>query len=239
MTRFGKFVRLDGDSKCVVLIFGNKKNKPFAEVFDVLGVRVDLSQQHEGTVSISNTPERVDELRDFVRQVLARGFITYEESQRLRGRFLFAEQHVWGRNSRQAAVAVGDVPPEASGWVRLTDTQISALQFLEQRVLDGKPRIFTTAPRGELRLWIDGACEWDVPSNSPICGFGGVLFIGDKPVAWGCTLPADKARTWAARVGKQLVYECELLPYLISLQLWAPYVKGTNLLTFIGKRERL
>ena len=53
-------------------------------------------------------------------------------------------------------------------------------------------------------------------------------------MAWGCTLPADKARKWAARVGKQqLVYECELLPYLISLQLWASYVKGTNLLTFI------
>ena len=187
----------------------DKKNKPFAEVFDVLGVRVDLSQQHEGTVSVSNTPERIDELRDFVRQVLARGFITYEESQRLRGRFLFAEQHVWGRNSRQAVVPVGDVPPEASGWVRLTDTQVSALHFLEQRVLDGKPRIFATAPRGELRLWIDGACEWDVPSNSPICGFGGVLLIGDKPVAWGCTLPADKARKWAARVGKQqLVGSC-------------------------------
>ena len=212
----------------------DKKNKPFAEVFDVLGVRVDLSRQHEGTVSVSNTPERIDELRDFVRQVLARGFITYEESQRLRGRFLFAEQHVWGRNSRQAVVTVGDVPPEASGWVRLTDTQVSALQFLQRRVLDGKPRIFSTSPRGELRLWIDGACEWDVPSNSPTCGFGGVLFIENKPVAWGCTLAADRAKKWAARVGKQqLVYECELLPYLISLQLWASYVKGTNLLTFI------
>ena len=184
---------------------------------------MDLSKQHTGTVSISNTPERVDELKEFVRQLLARGFITYEESQRLRGRFLFAEQHVWGRNSRQAIAAVGDVPPEASGWVRLTDTQTSALNFLEQRVLDGKPRIFTTAPRGEPRLWIDGACEWDVPSSSPTCGFGGVLFIEDKPVAWGCTLAADKAKKWAARVGKQqLVYECELLPYLISLQLWAP-----------------
>ena len=168
----------------------DKKNKPFAEVFDVLGVPVDLSQQHEGTVSVSNTPERIDELRDFVRQVLARGFITCEESQRLRGRFLFAEQHVWGRNSRQAVVTVGDVPPEESGWVRLTDTQVSALHFLQQRVLDGKPRILTTAPRGELRLWIDGACEWDVPSNSPTCGFGGVLFIENKPVAWGCTLAA-------------------------------------------------
>ena len=145
----------------------DKKNKPFAEVFNVLGVRVDLSRQHTGTVSISNTPERIAEVKEFVHQLLSRGFITYEESQRLRGRFLFAEQHVWGRNSRQAVVAVGDVPPEASGWVRLTDTQISALRFLEQRVLDGKPRVFSTAPCGEFRLWIDGACEWDVPTNSP------------------------------------------------------------------------
>ena len=74
-----------------------KKNQPFSEIFDVLGVRVDLSKQHEGTVSISNTPDRVAELKEFVQQLLTSGFITYEESQRLRGRFLFAEQHVWGQ----------------------------------------------------------------------------------------------------------------------------------------------
>ena len=122
-------------------------------------------------------------------------------------------------------MAVGDVAPETSGWVRLSETRISAACA---------GRLFSTVPRGEFRLWIDGGCEWDVATNSPVCGFGGVLFIEGKPLAWGYTLPADKAKTWTARVGKhQLVYECELLPYLISLQLWAPYVKGTDLVTFI------
>ena len=141
-----------------------KKNKPFSEIFDVLGVRIDLSKQHEGTVSVSNTPDRIEELREFVHRLLSTGFITYEESQRLRGRFLVAEQHVWGRNSRQAVVAVGDVSPDAVGYVRLSDVQLSALRFLQHRVLDGAPRVLSTVPRRVFRLWLDGACEWDVPS---------------------------------------------------------------------------
>ena len=53
-------------------------------------------------------------------------------------------------------------------------------------------------------------------------------------MAWGYSLPLNKAKAWASRVGKQqLVYECELLPYFISLQLWAPLLKGCEVLTFI------
>ena len=197
-------------------------------------MRIDLSKQHEGTVSVSNTPERIEELREFVRRLLSTGFITYEESQRLRGRFLFAEQHVWGRNSRQAVVAVGDVPPDSVGYVRLSDVQLSALRFLQHRVLDGAPRVLSTVPRRDFRLWLDGACEWDVPSKAPVCGFGGVLLVDNVPMAWGYSLPLQKAKAWVSRVGKQqLVYECELLPYFISLKLWAPLLKGCEVLTFI------
>ena len=99
----------------------DKKNAPFGEVFDVLGVRIDLSQQHLGLVSIWNTPERLEELRADVRRLLLDQRISYEEAQRLRGRFLFAEQNVWGRNSRQAIVCLEDVPDTSSGPVPLTE----------------------------------------------------------------------------------------------------------------------
>ena len=54
-----------------------KKNAPFAEIFDVLGVRVDLSQQHLGLVSIWNTPERLEELRVDVQRLLTSKSISY------------------------------------------------------------------------------------------------------------------------------------------------------------------
>ena len=39
---------------------------------------------------------------------------------------------------------------------------------------------------------------------------------------------------WAARAGKdQLVYECELLPYALSLHLWYPILRGVDLFVFI------
>ena len=208
-----------------------KTNAPFAEVFDVLGVRVDLSKQHEGKVSIKNTPDRLTELQADISRILENGSISYEESQRLRGRFLFAEQNVCRRNSRQAIVAGGDVPDTVQGPVKLSHTQVAALRFLEKRVLDGQPRQFCIVPRPTARLWLDGACEWDPGQEAPICGFGGVLLMEDSPpLAWGATLSPMSAKKWAHRVGKQqLVVECELLPY----QLWSTLLRGTDLLVFI------
>ena len=87
-----------------------KKNAPFAEVFDVLGVRIDLSQQHLGLVSIWNTPDRLRELRADVQRLLSVRTITYEEAQRLRGRYLFAEQNVWGGTRARLLSALGTSP---------------------------------------------------------------------------------------------------------------------------------
>ena len=211
-----------------------KKNRPFSEVFDVLGVRVDLSQQSVGVVQVSNTPQRVAELKDTVAAIKQKGSLTFEEAQRLRGRLVFAEQHVWGRNAKQAVVAVGDVSPASEASHPLTDVQQAALDFIEQRVLDGRPRSFSIQPSRTFHLWLDGACEWDVSNSVPTCGFGGVLWLDGVPLAWGDTLDAAAAQEWAGRVGKkQLVFECELLPYFISLQLWGRFLRNSDLLVFI------
>ena len=109
-----------------------KKDAPFAEVFDVPGVRIDLSQQRLGLLTIWNTPERLSELRADVERILKERALTYEDAQGLRGRFLFAEQkNVWGRASRQAIVCVGDFPDTSTGPVPLTETQLAALRFLQ------------------------------------------------------------------------------------------------------------
>ena len=132
-------------------------------------------------------------------------------------------------------MAVGDVPDTEQGPVKLSHTQVAALQFLQKHVLDGQPRQFSIVSRPTTRLWLDGACEWDHGQEAPICGFGGVLLMGDgPPLAWGATLSPMSAKNWAHRVGKQqLVFECELLPYLLSLQLWSTLLRGTDLLVFI------
>ena len=211
-----------------------KKNRPFSEVFDVLGVRVDLSQQSVGVVQVSNTPQRVAELKDTVAAIKQKGSLTFEEAQRLRGRLVFAEQHVWGRNAKQAVVAVGDVSPASEASHPLSDVQQAALDFIEQRVLDGRPRSFSVKPSRTFHLWLDGACEWDVSNSVPTCGFGGVLWLDGVPLAWGDTLDPAAAQEWASRVGKkQLVFECELLPYFISLQLWGRFLRNSDLLVFI------
>ena len=146
-----------------------KKNKPFSEVFDVLGVRIDLSCQHQGVVQVRNTPQRIEELKQTIRQITTKGTLTYEEAQRLRGRLIFAEQQVWGRNAHQAVVAIGDVSPATDSpqplifWATeccaVTDTQRRALDFVSRMVLDGAPRLRSIQPVETFHLWLDGACE--------------------------------------------------------------------------------
>ena len=82
---------------------------------------------------------------------------TYPEALRLRERFLFAEQNVWGRNSRQAIVCVGDVPDTSSGPVPL-EAQLSALRFLQSRVLDGRPAFCASLARKH-------SCGWTGPAS--------------------------------------------------------------------------
>ena len=75
---------------------------------------------------------------------------------------------------RQTVVCTGDVSDSSNGPVALTEVQMLALRFLQKRVLDGRSRCFSCKPCVEACLWIDGACEWDVSTDAPVCGFGGV-----------------------------------------------------------------
>ena len=212
-----------------------KKNVDFSEVFDVLGVRVDLSRQCQGVVSVQNKPSRAAELGKLLSDAMDRGSISPDEAHSLRGRLVFAEQQVWGRNTRMAVVLVGDVPGEGPEQVPLSDVQLDAMEFLLARVVHGKPRSVTLQTRPRYHLFIDGACEWEPPRTYPQRGMGAVL-IPWSGVAetWGCQVDKAVAVQWTARAQKQqLVFECDLLPYFLSLQLWADKLKDSDLFVWI------
>ena len=79
----------------------------------------------------------------------------------------------------------------------------------------------------QFHLYIDGACEWEVARLHPRCGLGAVLIGPGVAYTWGLQVAAQTSARWALRA--QLVFECELLPYLLSLQLWARALEGCDL----------
>ena len=211
-----------------------KKNPPFAEVFDTLGVRFDLTQQSSGTISIGNTPGRVQELQDALQAVLDSDTLSYEWAQRLRGRLIFAEQQLWGRNGRQATIAVGSQPPDTPLGAPLGLAQRRAIEFILARVLTKPAKTLSHQSQSPAYLWLDGSCEWDVHDSAPTCGLGAVLLADDRWETWGAQLPPAVCGLWARRAGKsQLIFEAELLPYLVSLHVWYERLKQHDVWVFI------
>ena len=152
-----------------------KKNSPFPEVFD----RFDLSRQDGGIITVGNTPTRIAELTQALRDVLQSGRLSFEQAQSLRGRLLFAERHLWGRNSRQAVMTLGDVPQGHSDDARLQPAQATAIEFLLKHTLNQAPKHLSLTPRAKAFLWIDGSCEWHDHDIAPTCGLGAVLYHKD------------------------------------------------------------
>ena len=210
-----------------------KKNHPFSEIFDVLSVRVDLSKQTEGLVFVGNTPSRRDELKASVNEILKAGHITFEEFQRLRGRLVFAEQSVWGRNARQAVICVGDVAPDTAVPFALTETQSAALAFLLRSIVGAPPKCISCAARKRF------FCAWMAHANGSLRVRHPCVPLEQSSCPLpdtsrgGMNYPSPPPPRGRSAGKRQLVFECELLPYLLSLRLWHSYVKDCDLLVFI------
>ena len=73
-----------------------KKAPPFSQTFKVLGVEVDLSQVSNGKLVIKNKPDRVEQIKQFLCDVMDRGKITSAEAATLHGQLNFAQGQYYG-----------------------------------------------------------------------------------------------------------------------------------------------
>ena len=83
-----------------------------------------------------------------------------------------------------------------------------------------------------LNLFLDGACEGGDGQQASI---GGVLCdqSGSGLACLGEDVPSDVLAAWRQRNIKQLIFQAETLPYLVSLFLWREVFKGACVLVFI------
>ena len=213
-----------------------EKEKPFSEVFTALGVEFDLRRAGSGELLVGNTESRRKEIGEALHQIIDEDALTPESSARLRGRLLFAEAHIFGRSAKIALRAVGE--PSVSGRTTspLDAKILFGLRWMLDRVINAPPRLVTTKPCETLLLFLDGACEprMDEPFN-PVTSVGGLLCtkLGEGIECFGEYLPEDVVAKWANGVRKQLVFEAEILPYLLSLSLWGDRLRGCKLLVFL------
>ena len=207
-----------------------RKCVPFSEVCEALGVLVDLSESTSFVAKVRNTKSRVAELSADLQDVLNRGFITKAESQRLRGRMIFAESQLFGRTGKRGARALALASEATKKTLSARDRFF--LSLFIRMLEEGEPRVVKSAHIPAVQVYTDACYEAD--SKTLVCGLGGVYI--DKWSNKFEFFSVNVCEEWRVLLGankRQLIFEAETLAAVVATILWAPQCLGRKLYLFV------
>ena len=198
----------------VIFARDGKKATVFDQVFSSLGVNFDLREMCNFSVLLGHTENRRLELIDTISEIFRCGTFTAKGVERLRGRLLWFENFVCGRQANFLVARLGKYIRAGKGDIPLNAELRVTLQKLMMRLEAGRPVEITQRLFSTWLCFTDGACE-------QACSVGGVLVSpqGTAVMAFGSVLPADFSQQFY-RESRHPIYEVELLPLLIALALW-------------------
>ena len=226
------FVRFLFQSLGWELSTGPDKDVPFCEVFSALGVLIDLTGTKDGYFELGNTDGRKQELEQRVVDIVSSDNITPSESLSLRSRLLFAESQIFGRFAKLALRVIGSEALMGRAQKPLSPQMRHSLEWMKERIVNGKPRRVDTSLKETMLLFLDGACspkdplqEWSGTS------IGGVLFdmSGKAIQCFGEVLSDEVTRAWSGQKKEQLVFEAEVL----ALDVWGHFLSDRLVFVFI------
>ena len=211
----------EGTSDAVHLFFqligfqlsqSEKKNRPFAQVFQALGVGFDLSKAPMGVVEVQNTKERVDDLMGRIAKILDQTSVSSSEAKSLRSRLNFAEGQIYGRMAAAVLKELGQYE-NGQGQTTLTGKTKALLRFMQERLTNGLPRRLDVNKAEVIHVFTDGAKENSDDDSSAFVGIGAVLVThqGTPIEAFGLSIPDDLAK----KVGTH-IHQFEILPVLLA-----------------------
>ena len=209
---------------------GAKKAPPFSSVFKALGVQVDVSQAHLGTIQVTNTPERLEALRAEVQSVVASGKLTSGEAASLRGRFQFAASQTFGRFGIVPLKLLAGRADSSNGSCLLDAALRQALEALMCHVVSGPPRcIRIKDARRPVVVFTDGAAEEGVVT----CGAIAYAEEWDAPRFFSLTVPAPLTEMWLLAGTRHQVAQAELLPVALAKHTFSAVLLHRRVLWFL------
>ena len=211
----------------VIFARDGKKATVFDQVFSSLGVNFDLREMCNFSVLLGHTESRRLELIDTISDIFRCGTFTSKGVERLRGRLLWFENFVCGRQANFLVARLGKYIRAGKGELPLNSELEVTLQKLMMRLEAGRPVEITRKLFSTWLCFTDGACEQE-------CSVGGVLVSpqGTAVMAFGSVLPADFSQQFY-RESQHPIYEVELLPLLIALVLWGSIFEKCQVVFYI------
>ena len=200
----------------------NDKRLDFSATFAPLGVEVVLeSAVEESVIVVRNKQSRVDELSEYVSDIIRRNRISMPELDRLRGRIQFAESFTFARMSRFVLSPFAeDCRSKNRAIVVMDDLMREAMTILKEIIIEIKPRRVPISLEGTpVVIFTDGACEG---SGNLLVSCGAVIVYEDRNVRewFGIQVPQELVDYWQMEADKiQVIAEAEMLPVIISRML--------------------
>ena len=200
----------------------------FSEIFQALGVNVNVSRLHGGLATLGNTESRRKELVSFFEGVLSKQKLTRVDALRCRGRLQVAAGNVFGGIAKNA-LSIVTAHAYHSMSSTLDSAAILAFTLHKRLLLEGRPRELRPSTGEVWYIQTDACYESQEPET--FSGIGAVLFAPDgSPVK---LLPSSWAkRCWTAspNAKKTAVFECENFALFCSFLLWSDSIGGSAVL---------
>ena len=204
-----------------------EKAPDFAQIFQALGVTINVSAMDKKLVTIGNTEARRNELINFIDEVLQNKRLTKTDALRLRGRLQFAAGNVFGRIAKRALATITAYAFYSTS-TQLDEKACLALAWHRHLMIDGRPR--------ELR---PACCDvWFIQTDScyeqlgdhAFSGIGVVLFNpAGKPVRFFSEqLTPQILLDVNPSTKKRIIFECEFFALLCSVMVWSSLMSGST-----------
>lgn len=208
------------------------KAPAFASSAQALGVRLDVSEMHQGKVWIDNTDSRKTDLSACIQDVLRTGDLNTADALRLRGRMQFTSGQLFGRLSRAALNKVTHHAYRSCKSKTSPDLQM-ALSLYEQFLVAGQPRLVSAGMTNTWFVFTDASYELE--DNTPCAGFGGVLVdpTGLCVAHFGFVLKGDDLSRLNPSLKKTIIHECEFLAVAIAMEVWKDRIANKQVVCFI------
>ncbi|CAK9102393.1 Uncharacterized protein SCF082_LOCUS47864 [Durusdinium trenchii] len=208
----------------------------YNKVFDVLGIRVDLSCSQTGVVTLENKPTRAERLLEQVATTLTEGRVHSSLAATLHGQLNFVQSFYSICNLKPAMMILSDIAN--SGWkAHHAKLWAIAATYLVYALKNSPPRSLSLQDEQRpILVFSDGAWE---PENSVKAG-AGIVFVdpvrGTRIVNEVDVDPRLITR-WLSMGKTQIIAELELLPVLAGLSHYADAVRGRRVLWFVDNNS--
>ena len=231
-----RMVRLIFKSLGWQLSTDEEKDRPFSNVFQALGVEFDLRGVPHGKLLVGNTSSKKEELNDRIGAVLEDDSLDPHVAESLRSRLLFADAQLYGRFSKMALQRIGSV-----GQSRHTESPLrwevkQSLEWFRELILSSPPRVITCEHRDVFFLFLDGACSAHDPCDAWSGTSVGAVLVDSRGKIlrfFGHVIDQAMVDTWGSPNQTQHVFEAEVLPYAICLEVWQDVLCSSALFAFV------